>query len=137
MTTSNSELSPLSVTSTTDSAAEMPPGLSRYALSAMTCGWFVGAFTPTALDTDVVEVAVQHFPADYRGRAHHHRIATEVTLLLAGEARMGGVLLGPGDILRVEPGVSTTFDALTPCVTVVVKLPGALNDKYDDEEGVC
>ncbi|AYO66279.1 hypothetical protein ACTPL4_001496 [Klebsiella pneumoniae] len=109
-----------------------PSGIVRNRLDNMTGGWFVGAFHPAALSTSDVEVAVQHFPAGYQSAAHHHKIATEVTLLLRGEALMAGERLIAGDILTLAPGISSSFIALTDCVTVVVKHPGALNDKYVD-----
>ncbi|WP_434747266.1 cupin domain-containing protein [Pantoea sp. Lu_F5_004] len=109
----------------------------RSRLADMTRGWFVGAFSPAAYQTSDVEVAVQSFPAGYRGEAHYHRIATEVTLLLSGEARMAGEPLVAGDILTLMPGTSTAFEALTDCVTVVVKHPGTLDDKYPDEDTQC
>lgn len=111
----------------------LPPGITRHHLNSMTGGWFVGAFSPTTLFTTDVEVAVQTFPAGYRGDRHHHRIATEVTLLLSGKAIMAGEQLGPGDIITLAPGTSSTFETLDICTTVVVKLPGALNDKYLDK----
>jgi len=37
-----------------------------------------------------------------------------------------------GDIIVIKPGTSTAFEALEDTVTVVVKLPGANNDKYID-----
>lgn len=113
------------------------PAICRSTLAEMTGGWFVGAFSPAAYITSDVEVAVQHFPAGYRGAAHHHKVATEVTLLLSGEARMAGEKLAAGDILTLMPGTSSSFEALTDCVTVVVKHPGVLNDKYPDEVKGC
>ena len=35
-----------------------------------------------------------------------------------------------GDIIIIEPGEKTSFEALTDVVTVVVKHPGSKNDKY-------
>jgi len=35
-----------------------------------------------------------------------------------------------GDIVTISPGTSTDFTAITDVVTVVVKHPGATNDKY-------
>ena len=35
-----------------------------------------------------------------------------------------------GDIIVLEPGEVTSFEAMTDATTVVVKVPGALNDKY-------
>lgn len=108
-------------------------GVKKARLNEMKGGWFVGAFLPTAYSTEDVEVAVQHFAAGYCGEPHHHKVATEITLLLSGKARMAGELLTEGDILVLAPGVSSSFEALEDCVTVVVKHPGALNDKFIDE----
>ncbi|MFP3524596.1 cupin domain-containing protein [Pantoea sp. SIMBA_072] len=105
----------------------------RSRLTDMTGGWFIGDFFPAAYRTPDTEVAVQRFPAGYCGAPHHHRVATEVTLLLTGEANMAGEHLTAGDILTLSPGTSSAFEALTDCVTVVVKHPGVLNDKYPDE----
>lgn len=108
-------------------------GVKKDRLDGMKGGWFVGSFQPAAYTTKDVEVAVQHFAAGYSGEPHHHKVATEVTLLLSGKALMAGECLIAGDILTIEPGVSCSFEALEDCVTVVVKHPGALNDKYIDE----
>ncbi|RMS08032.1 hypothetical protein ALP73_04932 [Pseudomonas coronafaciens pv. garcae] len=35
-----------------------------------------------------------------------------------------------GDIIVLEPGDVTAFEALSDTTTVVVKVPGALDDKY-------
>lgn len=121
----------------TISKDNLPKGITRSRLSDMTGGWLVGAFAPAAYNTADVEVAVQHFPAGYRGAAHHHKVATEVTVLLSGRAKMAGVWLAAGDILTLAPGVSSEFEALEDCTTVVVKHPGALNDKYLDKEPLC
>jgi hypothetical protein len=43
---------------------------------------------------------------------------------------MLGRELGPGDIVVVEPGEVVDFVAITDAVNVVVKVPGALGDKY-------
>ncbi|QKN79875.1 hypothetical protein A8O29_000130 (plasmid) [Scandinavium goeteborgense] len=106
-------------------------------LEAMTGGWFVGAFSPAAYGTSDVEVAVQSFAAGYVGAVHHHKVATEITLLISGRALMAGELLVAGDILTLLPGVASSFEALEDCTTVVVKHPGALNDKYIDGNAGC
>ncbi len=99
----------------------------------MTKGWFVGDFSPTALPTQACEVAVKRYSQGDRESAHFHKIASEVTLVLSGNVRMIGRNWGPGDIVVIEPGVSTDFESLTDSVTVVVKVPGALGDKYSSE----
>jgi len=105
--------------------------MNKFLLSDMVKGWFVGAFSPSAFHTQSVEVAVKrYFLGDAEPR-HHHRIATELTVIVEGRARMNSTDFGPGDIVVIAPGESTDFLALTDLTTVVVKLPGALNDKFD------
>jgi len=99
-------------------------------LDDMTRGWFVGAFAPTALWTEACEVSYRHYKAGDKEASHVHRVATEVTLVVVGVVRMVGRELGPGDIIVLEPGESTDFEAVTDATNVVVKVPGALNDKY-------
>ena len=87
-------------------------------LEDMIRGWFVGNFEPTLYKTTDVEVAVKSYQAgDYEAK-HMHKIATEISVVISG------------DIIVMEPGDATDFEALTEAVNVVVKLPGANNDKY-------
>jgi quercetin dioxygenase-like cupin family protein len=99
-------------------------------LEDMVKGWFVGAFAPTAHATDHCEVAVKRYAAGEREARHHHKIATEITLILSGSVRMAGREWVAGDIVVLAPGEATDFEALTDTVSVVVKTPGAKNDKY-------
>lgn len=99
-------------------------------LEDMFKGWFVGNFTPTAFSTEACEVAVKTYKAGEREEAHFHKIATEITLVLSGRVRMVGKEWGPGDIIVLSPGEVTDFEALSDAVNVVVKTPGATNDKY-------
>jgi quercetin dioxygenase-like cupin family protein len=96
----------------------------------MVRGWFVGNFEPSALKTDLCEVAVQKYKAgDYEQR-HCHKIADEVTYILSGTVRMNGVNYEGDDILLIEKGTSTDFESITDSITVVVKMPCAKGDKY-------
>ena len=99
-------------------------------LDQMTKGWFVGPFLPTAYQTDACEVAVKQYKAGDKEAAHMHRVATEITVVLSGRIRMLNQEWGEGDILVLEPGEITDFEALTDCINVVVKTPGVLNDKF-------
>lgn len=99
-------------------------------LDNMTRGWFVGAFTPTALSTSAVEVGVKTYRAGDTEQPHVHRIATEVTLILTGNAEMLGKQLTAGDIVTLEPGEASGFKAITDVTTVVVKTPSVMNDKF-------
>ena len=102
-------------------------------LSEMTGGWIVGDFDPTVLRTAACEVACKQYPAGAHEPAHVHRIATEITLIASGRARMAGRELAAGDIVRLEPGEATDFTALEPTTTVVVKMPSVIGDKYPVE----
>ncbi|CNB27661.1 hypothetical protein [Yersinia intermedia] len=106
----------------------------KYNLTNMVRGWFVGGFEPSVYKTTDVEVAVQRFAAGDKEPSHRHQIATEITVLISGKAVMAGQEYCAGDIVKIEPGEYSDFSALEDTVTVVVKLPGALNDKYLEEE---
>lgn len=106
-------------------------------LDKMIKGWFIGNFEPTLYQTTDVEVAVKSYRAGDSESAHYHRIATEITVIVSGRVRMAKEEYGPGDIVVMEPGDVTDFEALTDAVNVVVKLPGANNDKYLVEEEIC
>jgi anti-sigma factor ChrR (cupin superfamily) len=99
-------------------------------LDDMVRGWFVGAFTPTACSTDACEVAIRPFRAGDAEAMHFHKVATEITAILSGVVEMCGRRFGAGDIIVLDPGDRTDFRCIEDCVTVVVKVPGALNDKY-------
>lgn len=101
-----------------------------FSLDDMTKGWFVGNFSPTVLSTTQVEVAVKRYKAGEYESAHHHKIATEITVITDGEVRMNDVVYRAGAILVIEPNTPTDFLALTDVTTTVVKYPGANDDKY-------
>lgn len=100
-------------------------------LDAMTKGWFVGNFEPTLYKTDAVEVAVKQYKAGDHESEHYHKIATELTVIVSGSVRMNGREYTQGDVIVMDPGDVTDFEALTDAVNVVVKLPGASKDKYE------
>ena len=79
------------------------------------------------------EVAVKHYAAGDREDVHHHKVATEITLIVSGEVEMMGQRWSAGDIVVVEPGEATDFLAVTDAVNVVVKLPSVAGDKYAGE----
>jgi hypothetical protein len=99
-------------------------------LNNMVKGWFVGDFSPTLIKTRDVEVAVKKYKAGNYEGCHHHEIATELTVVVEGSVRMNGVVYKENDIIVMESGESTDFMALTDCKCVVVKYPGAVDDKY-------
>ncbi|BDI28882.1 hypothetical protein CCAX7_009330 [Capsulimonas corticalis] len=100
----------------------------------MVKGWFVGDFEPSLYHTGDVEVAVKHYQAGDAEEWHYHKVATELTVVVSGEVEMAGKRFREGDIVVIEPGEGTAFRAITDAVNVVVKLPGASNDKYLQED---
>lgn len=99
-------------------------------LSDMTKGWFVGDFSPVVLRSESTEVGVKHYAAGTVEARHVHKVGTEVTAIVSGRARMNDLVLEAGDIVVIEPGEATDFEALTEVTTVVVKTPSAAGDKY-------
>lgn len=96
-------------------------------------GWFVGNFEPTIIRTSEVEVAVKEYRKGDREECHHHKIATEITVISMGSVRMNGIKYVKGDIIVINPNESTDFEALEDTITTVVKYPGASCDKYIGE----
>lgn len=99
-------------------------------LENMVKGWFVGNFDPVVLRSQDMEVAVKTYRAGEVEAAHYHKVATEITVIVSGTAIMGGRTCESGDILTIEPGFATSFEAVTDVVTVVVKSPSVAQDKY-------
>ncbi len=108
--------------------------MKKASLKDMVKGWFVGNFEPSLYKTNDVEVAVKRYRAGDYEAAHYHKIATELTVITRGRVRMNGTEYGEGDIIVMEPREITDFEAVTDAENVVVKIPGASNDKYIVEE---
>lgn len=107
-------------------------------LSDMVGGWFVGDFSPVVWNTKDFEVAVKYYEAGTVDAPHYHKVATEITVITQGRARIrtdNGVKptdkeYSTGDIVIIMPGEITYFETLEPTITTVVKVPSVKNDKY-------
>ena len=99
-------------------------------LDEMKGGWFIGNFEPSLYQTNDCEVAVKSYHKGAKEEPHFHKIATEYTVIVSGKVRMFDTIYEAGDIVIVEPGEATGFEALEDSVNVVVKIPGANHDKY-------
>ena len=100
-------------------------------LEDMVKGWFVGNFEPSLLKINDVEVAVKSYKKGDYEEKHYHKIATEITVIINGRVKMNGIEYKAGDIVVMEPMESTDFECLEDDTqNVVVKYPGANNDKY-------
>ena len=88
-------------------------------LDKMIGGWFIGNFEPSLLKTNDCEVAVKRYNKG------------EYTVIINGRIKMNGIEYGTGSIITMEPNEVTDFECLEDgTVNVVVKIPGANNDKY-------
>ncbi|PIU18702.1 MAG: hypothetical protein COT18_09960 [Elusimicrobia bacterium CG08_land_8_20_14_0_20_59_10] len=107
--------------------------MKKYSLQKMTRGWFIGDFSPACLKTKAAEAGVKLYKKGDYEEAHFHKVATEVTAIISGKAKVNGRRYGAGDILVIEPGECADFLALEDVRTVVIKIPGAPNDKFIKE----
>ncbi len=101
-----------------------------FKLQDMIKGWFIGNFEPSVFRTQLVEVAVKEYPAGCKEEKHYHKIATEITVVIRGRAQVNGLVIEEGDIVLLNPGETAEFETLESTTTVVVKIPGANDDKY-------
>lgn len=101
-----------------------------FRLEDMTGGWFVGNFEPSCLKTNSHEVACKKYAAGDSEPSHVHRVATEITLIVSGQVLMNGRRYSSGDIIMLDPGEATDFCALEDTVTMVVKTPSVIGDKF-------
>jgi len=104
--------------------------MKKHKLKEMFKGWVVGNFNPSCYKTDEVEVAVKEYKKDDKEPSHYHKIATEITVIVSGIVLMNSIEYKTGDIITIEPGESTNFEALSDVVTTVIKVPCVKDDKY-------
>jgi quercetin dioxygenase-like cupin family protein len=104
--------------------------MKKHKLKEMFKGWVVGNFNPSCYKTDEVEVAVKEYKKGDKEPSHYHKIATEITVIVSGIVLMNSIEYKTGDIITIEPGESTNFEALSDVVTTVIKVPCVKDDKY-------
>lgn len=101
-----------------------------YNLNDYIKGWFIGNFEPSLLKTENFEVAIKKYSAGEYEKAHYHKIATELTVIISGEVEMNGIFFKENDIIKINTNEKTDFKCLTDVITVVIKTPSVKNDKY-------
>jgi quercetin dioxygenase-like cupin family protein len=104
--------------------------MDKFNLNDFIKGWFVGDFDPSIAKTQNVEVGIKRYKKGENEERHHHRVATEITVIISGEVEMNGTRYKENDIISIPPNISTDFKTLADTVTCVVKLPGATDDKF-------
>lgn len=105
-----------------------------YKLNDFIKGWFVGNFNPSLIKTNDVEIAFKRYKKGEGEAPHYHKIATEITVVCDGEIKMNDNIYKKDDVIVVKPGEVIKFDVLEDSSTIVVKYPGANNDKYVVEQ---
>ena len=112
------------------------PSVRTARLADMAGGWFVGNFFPNILRSKNFEVAVKSYQKGDIEPWHFHKVGTEITLVLDGAVKMRDMTFKAGDIILLEPGEGTAFEALSDTRTVVVKTPSAPDDKFFEVDEV-
>lgn len=92
-------------------------------------GWIIGDFHPSLFKNQDFEVGVKFFNAGDKEASHKQILATEITVICEGSARVGKVLLQTGDVLVIHPGEYADFEALTNGSLACVKFPSIPSDK--------
>ena len=98
-------------------------------IDEFTKGWFVGNFSPAILSTKEFEIAVKWFKAGEKEALHKQIIATEITVVIDGQIRLGGETFFKGDVITIPPGEFAEFESVTDSALVCVKTPSLPNDK--------
>ena len=104
--------------------------METHRIEDMKLGWFIGNFEPSLFKTNDVEVAVKYYKKNDTGARHHHRIATEYTMIVSGAMVLNGKTYSAGEIVVQYPNHSTDFTAIEDTAVAVVKVPGKTDDKY-------
>lgn len=96
-----------------------------------TRGWFIGDFEPSLVRVQQFETCYKSFKAGDKELPAVQVVATELTLVVHGEAMINGTVLKEGDLCLVLPGESSDFFALTDCKVIGIKFPSVANDKKE------
>jgi quercetin dioxygenase-like cupin family protein len=92
-------------------------------------GWFVGNFSPSILNSRDFEIAVKWFKAGEKEPLHKQLVATEITVVIEGEIRLGEKNFVKGDLITIPPGEFAAFESITDSALVCVKTPSLPDDK--------
>jgi quercetin dioxygenase-like cupin family protein len=98
-------------------------------LADMRLGWFIGDFEPVVHRTSDFEASVKYFKIGESEPRHYQRVATEITVIITGTAKIENYMLGPGDIITIEPNEPADFIAITDVALIAIKFPSIPSDK--------
>ena len=104
--------------------------MKKYNIDDFKGGWFIGDFEPTILRTKDFEISIRHYKAGDEEEKHVHKVADEYTAVIVGTVEMNGVQYHPKDVVLIEKGEVVKFSVLTDAITIAVKVPSIIGDKY-------
>jgi hypothetical protein len=99
-------------------------------LNDFTKGWLVGDFLPALINSKDVEVGIKYYKKGDKETRHVHKISTEYTIIISGKVLMNSSVYNEKDIVKVLPGEYTDFNCLEDTITLVIKTPSVIGDKY-------
>jgi hypothetical protein len=102
-----------------------------FKLQDMIKGWFIGNFEPTVFKTSEFEVGILQRKKGLERPKHYHKMATEITCLLKGKAKINDCEINTGDIFIIEKNQIVDAFYYEDSILVVVKLPSVMGDKYE------
>ena len=98
-------------------------------LNDYTKGWLIGDFSPALIQSKDVEVGIKEYKKGDIETSHVHKIVTEYTIVLTGKVKMIYQVFEKGQIIKIDPGIYTSFEALEDTITLVIKTPSIPSDK--------
>lgn len=104
--------------------------MKKIKLKDFTRGWLVGDFEPTLYKNKHIEVAIQEYSAGNLEPQHHHKIGTEISIMVCGSASFNKEILHEGEGIIIYPNEDNIFQAITDCKVLVIKYPSQTDDKY-------
>lgn len=104
-------------------------GIRSHRLEEFKLGWIVGNFLPVLRHSEDIEIGIKHFKRGEVEPSHKQNIATELTVVISGEIRLGRKNYIANDIIEIPPSVFADFEAITDCALVCIKYPSLPNDK--------
>lgn len=103
--------------------------IKNHRLEDFKLGWIVGNFQPVLRHSTEIEVAIKHFKSGEIEPSHKQVIATELTIVISGEVRLGQKYYVANDIIEIPPGIFADFESITDSALVCIKYPSLPNDK--------
>ena len=97
-------------------------------------GWLVGNFNPSILRSEYVEVGLKRYRKGQKEKWHYHKISTEITVVIEGKVKMCEQVFTKDSIITLSPGEGTAFEALEDSITLVIKSPSSIDDKYFNKD---